>query len=293
MVQPIGHPVRRSRLVRDPPGSAPTADPGSCFDCPVTGDAWDAHAYDSRFGFVALHGDALLDVLDPQPGDRVLDVGCGTGRHAAMIAARGADVLGLDADPGMLAKARTDHPELTFVRADARTVTLADLGMDSPFDGCLSNAALHWMSPQDGVLRNLRGLLRPGARFVAEMGGAGNIAALDDSLRGALVEVGLPGLQVPENFFPTVGVESVLLEGAGFRVEHVSWFRRPTPLGQGSSVADWTRQFRAGVWAQVPPGARADLAAEIDAQAQRRGLHRDGTWIADYCRLRFMAVAVD
>ena len=255
----------------------------------MTSNPWDAQAYDSQFGFVGRYGDDLLDLLDPQRGESILDLGCGTGRHAAQIAARGGDVVGLDADLDMLDKARRENPGLRFVVADATSFPLAGLGIN--FDACFSNAALHWMTPQDAVLRNVRSVLSDSARFVAEMGGAGNIAALDASLREGLREIGFADAPVVTNYFPSVGEQSTALEAAGFRVELITWFRRPTPLGDGTTAAAWTRHFRAASWAAVPDSEYDRLATRIDANAADRGLLTDDGWIADYCRLRFVAIA--
>jgi trans-aconitate methyltransferase len=257
----------------------------------VNANSWDADAYDARFGFVARYGDDLVDALDPRPGQLVLDLGCGTGRHAAAMTLRGARVVGMDADPAMLARARSEHPEVRFVEADATQFDLGILGAERPFDGCLSNAALHWMTEQAPVLHNVRSVLRSGAPFVAEMGGAGNIAALDESLRAALDELGLGEVTIPANHFPTVAQQSTLLEAAGFRVEHAMWFPRPTPLQPGTTAADWTRQFRTAVWDAVPSTAQPALERAVDGHAEHLGLHLDDGWVADYCRLRFRAVA--
>ena len=257
----------------------------------MTGNAWDAEAYDGRFGFVAAYGDDVLALLDPQPGEQVLDLGCGTGRHATQIARAGSMVVGVDADEVMLAKARADHPGIAFIAADATAFGMADLKADRPFDACFSNAALHWMRPPDAVLSNVRSILVPSGRFVAEMGGAGNIAALDESLHAALRDVGAPDVPVVENYFPTVGEQSGRLEAAGFRVEYMTWFRRPTPLDPGTTAADWTRQFRADSWAAVPEECRDDLAVAVELHAADRGLLSSDGWIADYCRLRFVAIA--
>jgi SAM-dependent methyltransferase len=258
----------------------------------MANNAWDAAEYDSAFGFVTRHGDALVDVLDPQPGERVLDLGCGTGHHAAVIAARGAAVVGMDLDESMLAKARQDHREVRFVRADGTDFGLGDLGVDDLFDACLSNAALHWMTPQEAALRNVRAVLVEGGRFVAEMGGDGNVAALDAALRRALAELGLANIEVSQNHFPTIGQQAAALEAAGFRVELASWFRRPTPLEPGSTPADWTQHFRAAAWVQVPEPQRGAVAARVDELARAAGLWDSGRWVADYCRLRFVAVAL-
>jgi SAM-dependent methyltransferase len=198
----------------------------------------------------------------------------------------------MDLDEDMLAKARADYPSIPFVRADARSFALDSLGQHAQFDACFSNAALHWMSPPGAVLANVHSILRPGARFVAEMGGAENISALDASLRAALDDLGMPHVAVPSNYFPTVGEQSALLEAHGFRVELASWFRRPTRLAPDSSAADWTRHFRAMVWADVPEARWPELGAAVDAHALARGLQDDDGWVADYCRLRFVAVAL-
>jgi SAM-dependent methyltransferase len=257
----------------------------------VANNVWDAADYDTRFGFVTRSGDDLIDALDPGPGQQILDLGCGPGRHSAQMSQRGADVVGLDLDPDMLAKARADHPGVDFVSADAASFTLADLGRDRPFDGCLSNAALHWMNPQVQVLGNVRAVLRGGARFVAEMGGAGNIATLDRALVSALAGLGIEGVEPPGTHFPTLAEQAGNLEAAGFRVEWAHWFPRPTPLEPGSTPADWVRHFRAPAWAAVPADLRGEFADLIDRYCEAHGLRSDSGWVADYCRLRFIAVA--
>lgn len=258
----------------------------------MSNNPWDAQTYDARFGFVTAYGADQIDVLDPQPDETILDLGCGTGHHAAEIAARGAHVVGIDLDETMLAKARLDHPDVEFRAADAMAFDLAALEVERPFDACFSNAALHWMTPQAGVLANVRAVLLDGARFVAEMGGAGNIAALDLSLRTALEELGLREIEVPKNHFPTLGEQAAALEGAGFRVNRAHWFARPTPLGADVTAADWSRHFRAATWAAVPGDQQEQLAAALDTVAEERGLLTDDGWVADYCRLRFVATAV-
>lgn len=255
----------------------------------MPGNPWNAADYDARFDFVARLGDDLLELLGPVAGARVLDLGCGTGRHAAELAVRGAEVVGVDADGAMLERARTRHPGPRYVHLDAVDLGPAQPACAPPFDACLSNAALHWMTEQSRVLRNVRSVLRDGARFVAEMGGAGNIAALDAALRGALEELGLADVGVVRNHFPTVGEQSALLESCGFRVDRAAWFPRPTRLAAGDAASDWTRHFRAATWAAVPGHRRAELARAVDARAA--GLRRADGWYADYCRLRFVATA--
>ena len=90
---------------------------------------WSATLYDSRHDYVARYGAALLEWLSPQPGEAILDLGCGTGDLSVRIAQAGAEVWGVDADPVMLAQARAKFPGLRFIQADA--MALPDLGRAS------------------------------------------------------------------------------------------------------------------------------------------------------------------
>jgi len=112
-----------------------------------------------------------VELLDIQPGEHVLDLGCGDGVLTEKLAAKGAVVTGVDASPSMIeaANARGLH---------ARVVSAEQLDFYQEFDAVFSNAALHWMRDQDAVITGVRRALKPGGRFVAEMGGHGCIASI-------------------------------------------------------------------------------------------------------------------
>ncbi|MFC7740418.1 class I SAM-dependent methyltransferase [Nocardiopsis composta] len=152
----------------------------------MTEQTWNAELYDTRHSFVAAHGGDLLDLLAVRPGERVLDAGCGTGEHAARLREAGAAVVGVDASPEMIGRARSRFPGL-----DLRVADLRSLGLGG-FDAVLSNAVLHWIPEADRAAASLAAALRPGGRLVAELGGAGNIAAIDAGARAVRAERGCP-----------------------------------------------------------------------------------------------------
>jgi trans-aconitate methyltransferase len=246
---------------------------------------WDADRYQRQFGFVSGMAGDLVELLGPRPGEVVLDLGCGTGELAAAIAATGARVLALDSDPAMVAAARRRLGDDRVLLADGHAFTLAE-----PVDAVFSNAALHWMPRPAQVIGRVRAALRPGGRFVAELGGSGNIDAILDALGAALAEAGLPAPACPW-YFPTPAQYATLLEAGGFRVAMMEHFPRPTPLAGGpAGLADWFTMFGGQLTATVPATALPGVVARAGELASPR-LRRGDGWVADYWRLRFVAVA--
>jgi trans-aconitate methyltransferase len=249
-------------------------------------NAWDSSLYDDSFAVITRLGAGVLELLAPRPGERILDLGCGTGALTARIAEAGAAVVGIDASDEMIARARERFPTIEFVVGRGESFAVAE-----PFDAVFSNAALHWMSPPEAVAARMCAALKPGGRVVAEMGGKGNVGTILDAIRRALGEAGVPSERVPMPwYFPSVGEYATVLERAGLEVRSMLLFDRPTPLDDcPEGVADWIRMFGDDFLAPVPPERRADAARRASALAEPV-LKRDGCWLADYRRLRFLAV---
>jgi trans-aconitate 2-methyltransferase len=243
---------------------------------------WDAGLYDSRHAFVWQFGASLLELLAARPGEHILDLGCGTGHLTAQLAAAGADVIGLDLAPTMIEEARRAHPQLRFVLGDAR-----DFAFDDPFDAVLSNAALHWVKPPEKVIACVARCLKPGGRFVAELGGRGNVKAIQAALTSAAAAVGLGDWQAPW-YFPSVGEYAALLEAGGLEVTFATLFDRPTPLQGEEGMRQWVAMFAGGLLEAVSEGQRGEFLSHVEAQL-RPVLYREGGWFADYRRLRVVA----
>lgn len=250
------------------------------------GDQWDPDTYDGSHSFVSEYGKDLLEWLDAKPDERILDVGCGTGRLTAEIAGSGAEVIGIDQSEAMIEQAQSSHSNCSFVRADA-----TEFDPDESFDAVFSNAALHWISEQDTVLESIRNALRPGGRFVAELGGADNVRLIVDALETELRE---RGYEVANPwYFPSIGEYAPRLEAHGFEVRSARLFDRPTELENGDDgLANWLEMFSEEFFQSVPTDEQDEIIAAVEDEL-RPTLFRDGSWIADYRRLRFAAVALE
>jgi trans-aconitate methyltransferase len=242
---------------------------------------WDAKLYDSAANFVTGYGGALVDLLDPKTGERILDVGCGTGHLTQEIRGRGGKVVGLDSSPNMIQEARKLYPDLEFVQADASSFTFKE-----PFDAIFSNAALHWVTHAEGAVTCMSQSLRPGGRFVIEMGGKGNIEHLIKALFKALEKFDCHDA-THKWFFPSIGEYAAMLERHRIEVEAAWLFDRPTKLDGDDAIIDWFRIFGEAIQADVDEDCFAE-AVKIAQDALAPVLKKDGVWYADYRRLRIV-----
>jgi trans-aconitate methyltransferase len=247
---------------------------------------WDPELYEGQHSFVWKAAHDLLTLLGPRPGERILDLGCGTGQLTHEIAASGALVWGIDKSAAMIATARRHYPEIRFEEMDA-----AELRLDRRFHAVFSNAALHWMTRAADVATSVHEVLAVGGRFVAEMGGKGNVGAIYDALAEAIRGAG--HTPVPQDsllYFPSLGEHASLLERAGLRVAYATHFDRPTRLEGGEAgMRNWIAMFADRFLGVVPEAERDAVLGEVERRL-RPHLYRDGAWHADYVRLRIVAV---
>lgn len=239
----------------------------------VSTSDWDAADYARVGGFVPALGEAALDLLDPQPGEHILDVGCGDGSLTQKIVDRGATVVGIDSSLSMIAAARARG-------LDARLMDAAQLKFGEAFDAAFSNATLHWVLDKERAARAIWFALKHGGRFAGEMGGDGNLAKLREALDDVLVASGYGPPTYAANWYPTVEEFVAVYEQAGFKDIDARLIERPTELEHG--VAAWVTTFRKG-WldrAGVPEEERGSIAEAV--------ADRVGTNVADYVRLRFI-----
>jgi trans-aconitate methyltransferase len=260
--------------------------PSSITEHAESSSQWDARLYDQTQSFVWKNGAGLVELLSPMKGERILDLGCGTGHLTAEIAALGANVVGIDSSPAMIEQARRNYPHLRFQVADG-----AQFSFPEPFDAVFSNAALHWMKEPRAVVACIWPALIPGGRMVVEFGGKGNVQSIVRAAHAALEAVGAPpGPEFNLWYFPSIGEYASLLESQGFSVTFAQWYDRPTPLEGGEEgMRNWLEVFSGSFFSVLSPEKR-DAALDATIKYLRPRIFRDGEWVVDYKRLRVVAI---
>ena len=242
---------------------------------------WQAERYAYNARFVAELGNPVVELLVPQPGERILDLGCGDGALTVKLQRLGVDVIGVDSAPDLIAAAQS-------MNLDARLMDGHTLSFNAEFDAVFSNAALHWMLRPDEVLAGVKKALKPGGRFVAEFGGQNNVAAIIVALLAVLAKRGIDGAALIPWYFPSDTEYRQKLEQHGFQVRDIKLIPRPTPLT--TDMNGWLDTFAENFFRPLDATERPIAREEVLTLLRPVLCDWRGQWIADYMRLRFAAV---
>lgn len=246
---------------------------------------WNAQLYDSNHSFVSKYGMSLIKLLNPQKGEKILDLGCGTGDVTNKINEAQTNVIGVDKSPTMIEKAKEKYPHIPFHRKD-----ILRLQIEDEFDAVFSNAMLHWVKAGEEALENIYHSLKQGGRFVAEFGGKDNIQLVTNAIMNELNEEGytIKEGQFPW-YFPSIGEYTTLMEQVGFRVTYATHFDRPTRLSGEHGLRNWLTMFASSFFEQVPSSILNKVLHNIEKRL-KYDLYRDGVWFVDYNRIQVIGI---
>lgn len=247
-----------------------------------TPDQWNPGLYDLKHSFVSKFGNDLVELLSPQNGEHILDLGCGTGDLANKLAALGVNVLGVDNSANMVHQAQQKYPSVNF-----RVANALELNFNEEFDAVFSNATLHWVKSPSQALAGIYRSLKPGGRFVAEFGGKGNVQNITDEL---ILQLKNHGHTPPFPwYYPSIGEYTSLMEQAGFHVTFAHHFDRPTPLEGDRGLRNWIEMFASGFFESVSE-AKKEFVLTTVVNNLKPLLYKNGTWLADYKRIRVIGI---
>jgi trans-aconitate methyltransferase len=241
---------------------------------------WDPSTYAKNARFVSDLGSPVLELLSPQPGERILDLGCGDGVLTKKLAELGCNVVAVDSSEPQVEAARRLGLEAYVIKGE-------ELPYQAEFDAVFSNAVLHWIKRADAMIEAVFRSLRPGGRFVAECGGYGCIHRIRTALVQALNTRGIDGESRVPWYFPTPGDYATRLERAGFLVNSIALIPRPTPLP--GDIIGFLETFGHSFLAGLSGQERGEYLDEVRLVLEPQLVDSDGVWVADYVRLRFSA----
>src|SRR4051812_31953129 len=173
---------------------------------------WNAASYDRQSDPQLAMARDVIDRLDLRGDERVLDAGCGTGRVTQELLRRLPDghVVAVDGSAAMVEQAI----ERLGDDVEAFAQDLVELELDQPVDAILSTATFHWIADHERLFERLYAALKPGGRLVAQCGGAGNVANVQEAI-DAVDHSALRGWAGPWNFADPRTTKA-RLERAGF-----------------------------------------------------------------------------
>ncbi len=248
---------------------------------------WNATLYDQSHDFVSKYGEGILSYLNPLRGETILDLGCGTGDLTNEIALSGAEVIGVDSSAEMIQAAKLKFPQIQFYQMDA-----LKLKFNIQFDAIFSNAVLHWIPQKEAVIERMYSLLKENGRIALEFGGRGNIQQMHTALKNILTQRGYhDNTKTNLWYFPSIGEYATLLEKQNFRVLHAEHFDRNTLLKGNDGIKDWFLMFGERFFTGISFLEKEEILDEV--QDKLRLTHfKDGSWNADYKRIRIVAIKI-
>ena len=247
---------------------------------------WDTKLYDAKHSFVSDYGESLIELLNPKPNERILDLGCGTAILTKQISNITSDVIGIDNSIDMVLSAKQQFPDLPIYQKDA-----TDFDFDELFDAIFSNATLHWIINYESCIKSMYRNLNSDGRIVVEFGGKGNVQLIIESLRKHLSAYNyLEQSKLKQWYFPSIRDYSQALEKVGFRVTFAQHYNRPTELVEtDNGIKDWIEMFEKNFFKNVEGEHKLEILNRVQEEL-RPELFKSGKWYADYKRIRIVAI---
>lgn len=250
--------------------------------------SWNVDLYNEKHSFVHQYGSQLVDLLNPKPGENILDLGCGSGQLTKKISEFSSHVIGIDSSEEMIKASQKLFPDLEFHHMGAES-----FDFEQSFDAIFSNAVLHWVKNQKAATINMFHHLKQGGRLVVEFGGYGNVATIIKALQSSLIRHGFQvNASLERWYFPTISNYTSLLEDVGFEVVYAQLYDRPTLLeSKDNGIIDWIQMFGSHFFEGIPQENKITILTEVQNKVKSKCL-KDGQWYADYRRIRAVAIKI-
>ncbi|MFW8602489.1 class I SAM-dependent methyltransferase [Desulfobacterota bacterium M19] len=256
---------------------------------------WNAEDYSKNSSAQQKWARELIEKLQLDGSEKLLDIGCGDGKVTAEIANYlvSGKVTGIDNSKEMLALATKkfcngNYPNLNFQRMDA-----SNISFHQKFDVVFSNAALHWVTNHEPVLRGIFASLKTPGRVLVQMGGKGNVAQVIEVVEKIIKEKQwveyFKDFSFPYGFYSPQEYEPWLIK-AGFKVEYVSLIPKDMVHENLEKFRGWFRTTWLPYINSVPSGKREEfIETIIENYIETNPPNHEGKIINKMQRLEFQA----
>lgn len=242
---------------------------------------WNVLPYSEDFHFVQRNGEQLLEQLPKRKGQKVLDIGCGTGELTNRMHEMGLDVVGIDFSNAMLNMAKKKYPHLSLYIKDASKFTMFD-----SYDVVFSNAVFHWIENQEGLIHSIVDVLKLGGTLLCEFGGSKNTECIHKVLGKVF---SLIGHKYRHSFyFPTVEDYCNRLESHGLQVVEANYFDVPVRLNKQEDIRKWLYRYHMKALQVLEETVQKEVVEDA-IKRLKPILYRDSCWYIDYTRIRIRA----
>jgi len=245
----------------------------------------DADLYPHHSKHQTEWGRTLVNVLDPEAGEAVLDVGCGDGRITNMIAelCYPGKVVGIDPSKGMISHAPTAE-NLTF-----QVLSAEEMDFQKDFNAVYSNAAFHWFSDQREAAVNMYHALRSGGRLCMQMGFTGNtkerVLVCDSLLQRPPFDEHIKEFVFPWKFLSNLTARSIFSD-AGFKDLRLEHFPRPVAFDEQGFIS-WLRTGCLAYLEVIPKRLWNDFIEAIVNEFRTLGYTNErGEYVVTFHRLQ-------
>ncbi|BDD06981.1 class I SAM-dependent methyltransferase [Aureibacter tunicatorum] len=247
---------------------------------------WYAKEYQEKHKYIYQNGKELIKLLNPQKGEKILDLGCGTGELTYEIQQLGAETIGIDLSPEMITRAKHKFPEMNF-----RQVPAEKMSYHHSFDAVFSNETIHWVTNQIQLTSKIYNALKQNGRFIAEFGSRGNCRKTIQAIKKMLVKLNKPErIELIQWYFPSISSYTDLLEAYGLEVRYAEIFDHPTVMEDPDrGVIEWLHSFADYLFGGYSYDEKEVIFAEIQ-ESLKNSNFREGKWYLDYKRMRVSAI---
>ncbi|MFS3930297.1 class I SAM-dependent methyltransferase [Priestia flexa] len=241
----------------------------------------------SQSSFISSFGGNVMNVLSPQAGENILEIGSGNGYMANQLSSLGVNITGIDSSENMVEQSQHHYPHLQFMHVNA-----LDLDYEDQFDAVFSKNTLHLIHPPSVVIKNIYRALRLQGRFVTEFNGKNHLYPVFNEVMRQLAVFNIISSDFSLPFyFPSIGEYTSLLEQHEFHVQSAIYFTHPLVLQHEDGLRNWLDTHASSLFKNITAETKQIIFNRVEDRLQETFFKHD-EWYLPAASIRVQAVKI-